>query len=421
MSGTWGPSVVPDVGRALEARLPEWLRDRLPIAIYAAGGHTRDLIRHEDFARLNIVGIVDRDPNLHGSRIGPFPVGPVAGLAGLRPALVLVSSTWAHEAIHRELTAALAGTGIQVLDPFAGVKPYAPLFQLAERHGLRLDDGGGRGGDRLHILRPGRPDRLLILAARHWPYAKDVIECFDYYFEAVWPDRGTGTEQGVDLAQPGYHVLRSGARLFFPALPEPEATTAAYLQFARLRPGDTVLDLGAYAGASSLGFARAVGTSGRVLAVEPDPVSLEALRRNLGDHGLAQVRVVPAAVWDQDGEAPFQAEGCLGSSLGQTLERAGNLAPVPTLTLGTLLAEQGISALSFIKMDIEGAETRVLAQALPLLRDLRPRMVVEPHFVRGELNTGQVRAILETGGFRTGLIDQGLSDYPLVTAHWPDR
>jgi FkbM family methyltransferase len=416
--GRFGDRVFPEAARRLEALLPGWHRERTAIALYAAGGHTRDLLAHSGFGGLNIVGIVDRNRELHGQAIGPFRVGPVEALASLRPELVLVSSTWAHDEIREELEALLAGSGIRVLDPYEGIHPYAPLFALAERHGLLLEDSLP---GRLRLSQPGPRTRVFVLNARHWPYAKDVIEAFDYYFHAVRPDRETAVEQVVDIAEPGYHTLReSGVRLFFPALPEPDITTRAYLEFADLRPGDQVLDLGAYAGASSWAFAQAVGPSGRVLALEPDAENLAALRRNLADHGLAQVTAMRAAAWDRDGEALFQADGCLGSGLGEVLPRTGNRVPVPTLTLGTLVATHRIDSLRFIKMDIEGAETRVLAQALPVLRRLRPRMVIEPHLAAGVMNTGKVRQILEGGGFRTGLIEQGLGDYPLVTAWWPE-
>src|SRR5688500_7870812 len=54
-----------------------------------------------------------------------------------------------------------------------------------------------------------------------------------------------------------------------------------------LRPGETVVDLGAGAGLDALLAARMVGPAGRVIGVDMTPAMLDKARRNAGMLGLA--------------------------------------------------------------------------------------------------------------------------------------
>jgi FkbM family methyltransferase len=416
MANAWGDLVILDARERLEQHMPAWIQSGRRIVIHAAGGHTRDLFVNTDFCRLNVVGIVDRNPTLHGQLIHGCTVFPVDKMPSLTPDLILVSSPVHHEEIMAGHATQWRAAGIEVVDLCEGAKPYAPLFPLALKCGLVLDDS--RVGH-FKITCPGNPNRTIILDSTIWEYTAHVQENFDYYFESVVPDEKTEEEWTLDVSTPGYRTLRdSGVRLFFPSLPEPDSTTEAYLSFADLKPGDVVLDLGAYAGGSTLSFSKAVGPKGLVLALEPDPKNLSALNRNIQEHHLDNVEVEAAAVWDQDGECSFQAEGCTGSSFAEVIGRDTHLVSVGTVTLGTLLARHGIDQVRFIKMDIEGSELRVLQQAMPLLQKLRPRLVVEPHRQKGVLNTSQLVALLEKGGFETRVTDQGVSDHPLIQAWW---
>jgi FkbM family methyltransferase len=194
---------------------------------------------------------------------------------------------------------------------------------------------------------------------------------------------------------------------------EHEDLIGQYLDFARLEPGQSVLDLGAYAGDSTYFFARAVGPQGKVVAVEPDPVNLAALRLNVKEHRLAQVAVDGSAILDRDGTVSFQAEGSIGSGIAETSDQKGYEITVPTVTLATLLARHGLDGIHFIKMDIEGAEVRVLAGNTDLLRHLRPRLIIEPHPHQGVSNLAKIMQLLGAMGCATEVQDD------LVRAWWP--
>jgi FkbM family methyltransferase len=143
---------------------------------------------------------------------------------------------------------------------------------------------------------------------------------------------------------------------------EPE--TSRFLA-AHLRPGDTFWDLGANAGYHTLMGARAVGPTGRVIAVEPDPGTCEILREQLELNGIGNCTIVQAAVSDRPGRTVLirRASDPRGNALQQIDNPAidnkvGDAVEVPCLTVDELSSLYPAPRL--IKMDIEGAEVLAL-------------------------------------------------------------
>jgi len=416
----WGDLVLFEARACLEARMSDWIHNGTPIAVYPAGGHTRDLFLHPDFEKLHVVGVLDRNPSAQGQRIGSCEVMPPERIGELGAQVILISSPPHHEAILRENGEAWRAMGLEVIDLCEGAQPYAALFPLALKHGLVLDDS--QSGV-FRITRPGNPSKVIRMGRAVWEHCLEVLRNFDWFFNSVDPDERTSDTWVVDFSGPSYKTLaHSRLCLHFPSMPEPDSTNEMYLEQADLKPGDVVLDLGAYAGGSTILFAQKVGPSGRVLALEPDSLNFQSLRRNLEAHKIQNALLESSAIWDQDGECFFEAEGFMGSGLSEVSERCHSTTRVPVLTLRSLLLRHGLSRVDFIKMDIEGAELRVVQQALPLLCELRPRMVIEPHYLdykKGVLNTPELQALLEAGGFRTRLVGQGDdAGHPMISVWW---
>jgi FkbM family methyltransferase len=135
---------------------------------------------------------------------------------------------------------------------------------------------------------------------------------------------------------------------------------------AHLSPGGTFWDIGAHAGYHTLQGARAVGPSGRVLAVEPDPSVCRSLCEQVALNGFTNVTVIEVAVADSVGGARLvvrEPDDTRASALESVHNPAirnseGVRIPIATTTLDTL-AERYPSA-DLLKMDIEGSETTAL-------------------------------------------------------------
>jgi len=133
---------------------------------------------------------------------------------------------------------------------------------------------------------------------------------------------------------------------------------------ARLGPGDAFIDVGANVGYHALLAARQLGGAGRVAAIEASPAIFRTLQGNLAlNDGTDGVRAVNMAASDARGSVRMhQGPPC---NLGQSTmveSRGFDLeAEVPAAPLADLLEPREIETARLVKIDVEGAEDRVLA------------------------------------------------------------
>ncbi len=175
--------------------------------------------------------------------------------------------------------------------------------------------------------------------------------------------------------------------------------------------GGVFVDVGANVGTYALALARHVGADGKVIAIEPHPVTHARLKFNCEASGARQVRLVAAAAGPADGELLIATDGDnLGASHIVTGQPAGNAHRVPALRLQRILDEAGVSKIDALKIDVEGFEDRVLTgffkEAAP---SLWPRAVVIEHLSRDEwladcIADMRTRGYAETGRTRSNTL-----------------
>ena len=175
------------------------------------------------------------------------------------------------------------------------------------------------------------------------------------------------------------------------------------LSFVRkmLKPGMTVVDIGAHHGLYTLLASKCVERRGRVLAFEPSPREARRLERHLRVNRCRNVEVDGRAVADKAGEAELHiVDGY--RDWGNSLRPPSVPEPVHSVRVNTCrledaLAEKGIRSVDFIKLDAEGAELGVLqgAQRL-LLRAPRPVILAEVQDVRTRPWGYEAREIVQT-------------------------
>jgi FkbM family methyltransferase len=161
-------------------------------------------------------------------------------------------------------------------------------------------------------------------------------------------------------------------------------------------PRDGVfLDIGANIGLYTLWAGRRLGPEGRVVAFEPQPEALRRFKANLSFNYIeAPVSLIEAAAWDEDATLSFQADaGNLGGG-SAVIDHGHAPVAVPARAVASVLAELGVAKVDMLKIDIEGAEDRVLAgllaQAPPALH---PRwLIVENGGGRWALDLPQILA-----------------------------
>lgn len=148
--------------------------------------------------------------------------------------------------------------------------------------------------------------------------------------------------------------------------------------------GQVVYDVGGYVGMHTLFFARKVGSEGRVVAFEPNPVNLTELRSNVALNGLQNVTVIASAVSDEAGTLEFVYDPVLPARGTLVPEIQGRLASqrstqVPVDSIDNLRAAHDLPAPDFVKIDVEGLEDQVLRGLAETLASARPTLFVELH------------------------------------------
>ena len=148
------------------------------------------------------------------------------------------------------------------------------------------------------------------------------------------------------------------------------------------------MDVGAHVGYFSLLAGRQDGPGGSVLSIEPNPVVLEQLRRNVERSRLRHVQVVHTACGASHDAVRLYLHTESNSSMASLSAQnatSGTAVDVPCTTLDDLCKERGIARVSLVKIDVEGAELAVLRGMERVLREMRPVIVleVEPHLLAG--------------------------------------
>jgi FkbM family methyltransferase len=136
--------------------------------------------------------------------------------------------------------------------------------------------------------------------------------------------------------------------------------------------GAVGIDVGANIGATALIMNAFVGEGGRVVAVEPGPLSFALLRKNLGQNDASAVTTLNCAVSCEPGRMTF----CENSAYGH-LEPDAEGQQVEVRTLDQIVETLGLSRLDFLKIDTEGFEPQVLEGARATLERLRPVIYLE--------------------------------------------
>lgn len=196
----------------------------------------------------------------------------------------------------------------------------------------------------------------------------------------------------------------------------PEAYHLQYMK-TRLCPDHTMFDIGAYIGTYSFAASQLV-PEGHVHAFEPNPHSASRIQQAIRRNNITNMTLCRAAVSESQRDEttialePYPPQSTI--ALGEITPAETTKAPV--WSVDSYCDSVPVTAVDFMKIDVEGAELDVLRGAQETLHEHHPEIVLELHTIllrqRGH-SVENVITILDSAGYNFFEIDFGLTQ-PLL-------
>lgn len=147
-----------------------------------------------------------------------------------------------------------------------------------------------------------------------------------------------------------------------------------------LSEGDTFLDVGANHGSFSIVASQLIGSSGRVIAIEPQPKLVKAIELSLSTNRFSPFQVHQIAVGDTEGEVELMIPKDTSGAAGLYQEHSGTQAfekiTVPMKPFDSL-NWQDLPGKIVLKLDVEGCEYRFLNGARAMIAARKPTLIME--------------------------------------------
>lgn len=142
----------------------------------------------------------------------------------------------------------------------------------------------------------------------------------------------------------------------------------------------TVLDCGGHIGSFTM-YVKSLYPTAKILVMEPVPDNLHLLKENIAQNNLANVTVIPFALYGQSGTYYIDLAGKQFDAVHVTAEKPAhnNFVTIEAKILDQVLDQEHVSMVDLMKLDIEGAEYHVFEHSLPALSAHVKRIIMEFH------------------------------------------
>ena len=192
-----------------------------------------------------------------------------------------------------------------------------------------------------------------------------------------------------------------------------------------LKEGDVVIEVGAYTGDDVAAFSQAVGITGRVILIEPNPALFIALRNAAALDTHNNVTLVFKAAYSSNGLVRFTGGAHEQGHLSHVPPFQGQsdegrpVFDVEAITLDTLASSLGLITIDLLVMDVESAEMDVFAGAYDLFKKGAIKNIATAAYHQaGDIE--RFEALLRLRGFNKFVVDEKNSnntpDMPVLHA-----
>ena len=240
----------------------------------------------------------------------------------------------------------------------------------------------------------------------YWKLSKKygLIKAIKYFYSWYY---GQYKQKGIDLGQERMINVKNGCKLHL--IPNDPGISLELTRFGihepvttqivqeKIKPGMICLDCGGNIGYYATLESNLVGKEGRVIAIEPSPVNVKYLEKNLKLQNQENFEVHNLACGNTDGEITFVVHKisnmCRVANEGETESEDKKFVKIPVKKLDTFLADKKLPRLDLLRMDIEGSELRLFEGAVKTIRKYKPMIQIELH--PGHLGPENTRKVLE--------------------------
>lgn len=137
-------------------------------------------------------------------------------------------------------------------------------------------------------------------------------------------------------------------------------------EIIKLEDGEIFVDGGAYDFDSSKALLSRCRAE-KIYAFEPDEINLEKIKNIVGQYKDVKISLFQNGLWDKNEILRFESNGTIGSHISEN----GDVT-IHAAALDEIIKER----VTYIKMDIEGAELKALTGAAGLIQKYKPKLAI---------------------------------------------
>ena len=257
----------------------------------------------------------------------------------------------------------------------------------------------------------------IIIPDKYYYYTADIQKYFLDYFNAIDTDSNV-----LDFTEPSIFKLKDfDIPVWLTGFTESvSALKSQYIDNANLSKGDIVIDCGAFMGITAMLFSDVVGEDGKVISIEADPINYKYAKENIQNYIIKNSYgpiLLNYALWDSVGNIEFSSESNMGSSAIEYVGYRAQSVLVNTITLSEIANKLKLNKVDYVKLDIEGAETKVINDS-DFFSKYHPKLFIELHDIIGDNGYNMIINKLNEYGYRFNIGNQNESKYKLIEAAW---
>lgn len=188
---------------------------------------------------------------------------------------------------------------------------------------------------------------------------------------------------------------------------------AIYFDLEQMKPqvsGEFFVDAGCYDGFTTKAFLRWCKNNGYAYCFEPDRINVENVLRTLSDDA-GRYELAEKALWSKTTIVSMNARGDFATSVALPNEDDTLRERVEAVALDDFLADKKVT---FIKMDIEGAETAALSGAREMISKQKPKLAISIYHKTEDILTIPQLILEYNPDYKLYLRHYSFSDYDTV-------